>query len=141
MEEENGFLIDVGGKKIESLEQLKELPTTTLKIIREDLCEAKLKSKRAYKMCAVNIVLGTGLITLSLFTGAVFGSFIGGYFIGKGLFRNSNEKAKIKIYEKIVNAINDEISYREFGKELFPEFSPEEPQNNLDIFDLLNIEE
>ena len=122
MEENTEFSIEIGNRKIESLEELKELPTKLLVRVRDELCGEKLKCKKGYKMCSVNIVLGAGLVTLSFVSGAYFGSIFGGYLIGKGALNIAATKAQIKAYDKIVNVINDEISYREFGKEVFPEF-------------------
>ena len=136
---ENDFIIQVGDKTIETIEQLKELPTRILVMIKDDLCKEKLKCEKAYKMCSVNIVLGAGLVTLGLVSGAFFSSLVGGYLIGKGIFRTSDSQNQIKVYDQIVNTISDEISYREFGKEVFPEFYQKENKYGFDIEDLFQI--
>ena len=130
---ENNFNVTNGEKHIHSLEDLKTLPTGMLLLIRDDLTKAKLKTQKAYKFCTVKAVLGSGLVILGVATGAIFSSILGGLVIAEGITSSAINELRGQTYDQIINFIDDEISYRELGKEAFPEFY-EEKKTILDLF-------
>ncbi len=119
---------------VHTLEDLKTLSTGELLFLRDGLSEEKLKTKKAYRMCTVNIVLGSGLVALGLVTGIIPSSFLGGMVLGKGVINSTATESRLKTFDEIIGAINDEVAYREFGKEVFPEFFQEKKTT---IFDLM----
>ena len=139
MEENNNFYLEMGDREITSLEELKELPTNVLLMLKKQLCTEKLKCNKAYKMGSVSIVLGSGLAVLGLATGAIVSSILGGLLIGRGIFNSSSAKIESNAYDQIVNAVEEEITYREVGKAAFPEFFPDEKKPNFDFSEFIDV--
>ena len=139
MNEDLEIDMEINGKTYHTLNDLKELPTGMLTLMRDNLLKEKLKTQKSYKLSTVTTVLGGGCLVAGILTGTFISSCIGGFLMGRGVAQLQGAKIVTNFYDQIVSFLDDEISYREFGKELFPEFYPDEtPKLSNDYNELLN---